>query len=61
MHTSQRGPHILLNFVTLKTDPCRVLRHVKSTEGHSVHKLPSMVIYLKIYFFEIQMYIFRFA
>ena len=60
MHTSQRGPHILLNFVTLKTDPCRVLRRVKSTEKHSVHKLP-MVIYLKIYFFEIQMYIFRFA
>ena len=29
MRVSQRGSHILLNTVTLKTDPCLVLRRVK--------------------------------
>ena len=28
-HMSQRGSHILLNTVTLKTDPCLVLRCIK--------------------------------
>ena len=30
MHTSQRRSNILLNTVTLKTDPCLVLRRVKT-------------------------------